>query len=644
MGEPFYITIVLFLLSVVAWTYFIFTYIPWYLCTLWSRYRGSRIKAVPVSEDDNSVTFRASDNPDRLTTTLFEDCRTLNDLFTRSVSKWGHKKCLGTRDLLKEEDELQSNGRVFKKVILGEYQWESFDQVDKRVENFGAGLNVLGLKPRQNVVVYAETRAEFMITMQACFRYNFPVVTLYATLGEDGVCYGINETEVTHVVTSAGQLSKLKNITDRLPKVRHIIYMEDQLKAADTSGFPSRIDLHSFRKVEKLGENNQNGRQKPRPQDIAVIMYTSGSTGTPKGVMISHSNLMSGLSGQVQKVYGLSSRDVFIAYLPAAHVLELAAELAVISHGACIGYSTPLTLTDNSSKIKRGTKGDVAVLRPTLMTTVPVILDRVYKGVMEKVNEGSPFQKALFHWAFNYKVKQVEKHFDTPFINRVVFHKIRSLLGGRLRFMLCGGAPLSPATQRFMNICFCCPMLQGYGLTETCGAGTIVEADDVTTGTVGPPLWCNDIKLIDWVEDRKKDLVKLQAGEYVSLSKVEASLKTDPLVDNICAYANSAKTYAIAFVVPNQKNLRAVAVDKYGIRADITWEELCENRDMEREVVKSILVTSNKAKLEKFEIPAKIKLCPEVWTPDAGLVTEAFKLKRRELNKFYQADIDRLYG
>ncbi|XP_077988070.1 fatty acid CoA ligase Acsl3-like [Glandiceps talaboti] len=707
MGEPIYIKIILLILSVVAWTYFVATYIPCYIFTFASRRRGRRVKAVPIGKTRDSRTYRALDNPDTLTTKVFQECSTLDQLFTRTVGKYGNKRFLGTRELLSEEDEVQPNGRVFKKLILGDYTWETFDEVNERAENLGAGLKSLGLKPRESVVIFAETRAEFMITMQACFKYNFPVVTIYATLGEDGLCHGINETEVTHVVTSASLVSKLKNIKDRIPKVRHIIYMEDQLKPVIPSGFPSSVQVHSLSSVEKLGTNRRNGKSAPRPEDIAVIMYTSGSTGTPKGVMISHSNLMSGLSGQSQKVQNLGPSDSFIGYLPLAHVLELAAETAVLIHGASIGYSSPLTLTDNSSKIKRGSKGDVAMLRPTLMTTVPLILDRVYKGVMDKVNEGSDFQRAFFHWAYNYKVKQVERHFDTPIINRLVFQKIRSLLGGRVRMILCGSAPLSPATQRFMHVCFCCPMLQGYGLTETCGAGTIVEADDVMTGTVGPPLWCNDIKLVNWTEggytvndkpyprgevvigggnvtmgylknpkktaeeykrmnaqrwfftgdigefhedgslkiiDRRKDLVKLQAGEYVSLGKVEASLKTNFLIDNVCAYANSTQTYAIAFVVPSQKHLRKLASQHYGIGEEVSWEDLCKNKDMEREVMKVIQQTSAQAKLERFEVPGKIMLCPEVWTPDAGLVTEAFKLKRKELKKFYQADIDRLYG
>ncbi|KAL0201602.1 hypothetical protein M9458_004789, partial [Cirrhinus mrigala] len=103
------------------------------------------------------------------------------------------------------------------------------------------------------------------------------------------------------------------------------------------------------------------------------------------------------------------------------------------------------------------------------------IMDRIYKNVMTKVEEMSSVQKTLFVLAYNYKMEQISKGYSTPLCDRLVFKKVRSLLGGNTRVLLSGGAPLSAATQRFMNICFCCPVGQGYGLTETCGAGTISE-------------------------------------------------------------------------------------------------------------------------------------------------------------------------
>uniref|UniRef100_A0A672NMI0 long-chain-fatty-acid--CoA ligase n=1 Tax=Sinocyclocheilus grahami TaxID=75366 RepID=A0A672NMI0_SINGR len=621
-----------------------------------------------------------------LATCLQPGVSTLDRVFESSVCRNPHLDCLGTRELLSEEDETQEDGRVFKKVILGEYRWMSYDQVYKEVRALGSGLAALGQKPLKNIAIFCETRAEWIIVAQACFMYNFPCESHIKELLE----------------------TKLKNILLEVPRLRHIIVVDDKLKSG--SEYPRGISVHSMAAVKRLGAHPENVSRQRRPacaSDVAVIMYTSGSTGMPKGVMISHSNIIAGITGMAERIPNLGEDDTYIGYLPLAHVLELSAEMVCLANGCRIGYSSPQTLADQSTKIKKGSKGDTSVLRPTLMAAVPEIMDRIYKNVMLKVEEMSVFQRTLFLLAYNYKMEQLAMGYSTPLCDRLVFRKVRALLGGRLRVLLSGGAPLSAATQRFMNICFCCPVGQGYGLTETCGAGTISQREihtlihlvrfpflffvchnafcvypggyrstdrpcprgeilvggpNVTmgyyknkekntedffvdkkgqrwfcTGDIGEFHGDGCLKIID----RKKDLVKLQAGEYVSLGKVEAVLKNCALVDNICAYANSEESYVIGFVVPNQKQLLALAERKC-VRG--LWEELCNNPVIEEEVLKVITETALTAQLERFEIPRKIRLSVEPWTPETGLVTDAFKLKRKELKTLYQNDIERMYG
>ncbi|XP_053162717.1 fatty acid CoA ligase Acsl3 isoform X2 [Hemicordylus capensis] len=600
-------------------------------------------------------------------------------------------------------------GSQSEQVILGKYDWLSYEEVYTKAYNFGNGLVVLGQQPKTNIAIFCETRAEWMIAAQACFMNNFQLVTLYATLGGPAIVHGLNETEVATIITSKELMqTKLKSIASQLPLLRHIITVDG--KPTTWAEFPKGVIVHTMASVQAMGVKTENmpvAKQKlrPVPSDIAVIMYTSGSTGVPKGVMISHCNLISGITGMAERIPNLGEKDIYIGYLPLAHVLELSAELVCVSHGCRIGYSSPQTLSDQSSKIKKGSKGDVSTLKPTLMAAVPEIMDRIYKNVMNRVNEMSSFQHNLFILAYNYKMDQIAKGCSTPLCDSLVFRKVRMLLGGKIRVLLCGGAPLSAATQRFMNICFCCPVGQGYGLTESSGAGTITEVSDFTTGRVGAPLVCCEIKLKNWEEggyfntdkpyprgeiliggqnitmgyykneertkndftvdengqrwlytgdigefqpdgclkiiDRKKDLVKLQAGEYVSLGKVEAALKNLPLVDNICVYASSFQSYVIGFVVPNHKELIELA-RKRAFKG--TLEEICNSAEMEKEVQKVLAEAASRASLEKFEIPLKIRLSPEPWTPEMGLVTDAFKLKRKELTTYYQADINRMYG
>ncbi|KAK8768262.1 hypothetical protein V5799_015271 [Amblyomma americanum] len=634
--------------------------------------------------------------------------QTLDEVARNSIRLHAKQHAVGTREVLEIREEKQPDGKVFKKLVLGDYEWQTFEEVDHQIDLTARGLLAIGAKPRQYLAILAETRVEWMLTAQACFRTNVPLVTLYATLSNDGIVSAINETEVTHLVTSADLLPRVLSVADKMPSLTHVVYMENACtrSPATLSRGPQVIPFSS---LAKYAADYELPECAPTGDDVAIIMFTSGSSGVPKGVVSTHRSLVVELNAfaVASQTYGVSdSGDTFIAYLPLAHMFELAAELHLFAVGARIGYSSAQTLTDNGTALARGCPGDVSLVRPTQIACVPLICDRLRKGICEVVASKGPFFKAFFDYAVQYKNFWLDLGFDTPVLNQLLFKKTRHLLGGNFKVIACGSAPLSGHTRRFLRACFCAPIAEGYGLTETGGASTIVDAEDVSEGCVGAPLTEGYIRLVDWPEgnycitdkpnprgeiviggnavakgyfkneeltkesfreeggvrwfytgdigemfpngtikiiDRKKDLVKLQHGEYVSLGRVETVLKTCPLVDNVFAYGSSLHTYLVALVAPNLKQLQRVA-QELGREPAATLKELCEDEEVAKAAGDLILAYARSSDLHKTEVPLKVKLCSEEWMPDSGLVTPTLKLRRRPLQTFYQRDIDALYG
>ena len=362
--------------------------------------------------------------------------------------------------------------------------------------------------------------------------------------------------------------------------------------------------------------------------------------------------------------------DIYLGYLPLAHILELLAENTMMVMGVPIGYSSPNTLTDKSTKIARGGTGDCTVLRPTLMCAVPLVLDRIFKGIQENVGKKGEFFKALFAWCHQYKQGWARRGYTTPVLDALVFRSIRQLVGGRIRLMLSGGAPLSPETHEYIRTTFSLPLVQGYGLTESCACACIMDNDDLSTGTSGTPLQGVQVRLVNWPEggyhvtdqpcprgeiviggenvatgyykmaqktsedfftddkgvrwfktgdigqieatgqvkiiDRKKDLVKLQLGEYISLGKVESELKTCPIVENVCVYGDSSQNYVVALIVPDKLKLEAVA-EKLGL-AGLEHEQLCRHKDVTGAVLRELQGHGRRLGLEKFELPGEHRI------------------------------------
>ncbi|XP_073282575.1 long chain acyl-CoA synthetase 8-like isoform X2 [Primulina huaijiensis] len=638
--------------------------------------RNAKQRGVPVEVVGGTDLVMRNARYVKLVEVPWEGATTLAALFEQSCKKNSGEKFLGTRKVIGKEFVTASDGRKFEKLHLGQYQWETYAQAFTRACNFASGLLKIGHDMDTRAAIFSETCAEWMIAFQACFRQNITVVTIYASLGDDALIHSLNETQVSTVICDSKQLKKLAAVSSSLKTISQVIYIDDE----DTTS--ASQDIGNWRKFS-----------------------------FSEGVMMTHGNIVATAAAVMTVIPGIGSKDVYLAYLPLAHVFELAAETVMLTAGASIGYGSALTLTDTSNKIKKGTQGDASALKPTLMAAVPAILDRVRDGVLKKVDEKGGFVKKLFNIAYNRQLATIEGSLfgawgiESLFWDIVVFKKIRSILGGEIRLMLCGGAPLSGDAQRFINICMGAPIGQGYGLTETCAGAAFSEWDDPSVGRVGPPLPCCYVKLVSWEEggytivdkpmprgeivigghsvtagyfnndsktkevyevdergmrwfytgdigrfhpdgcleiiDRKKDIVKLQHGEYISLGKVEAAVSSSTYVDSIMVYADPFHNFCVALVVPAHQALEGWAREsgiKYG-----DFPDLCKKSEAKNEVQQSLFKAAKAAKLEKFEIPAKVTLLPEPWTPESGLVTAALKLKRESLKSKFKDELELLY-
>lgn len=690
------------LLRLLATVYDIVT-LPIYIIVQrpWVRVRKqSVVWAGPLTNKRDAPVVRYT--PD-ITRSHFRGRETIDALFRYAVEKHGDKPCFGTRVCKKEEYEV-IDGKRMVKYDLGEYRWKSYKEVHTIVEALARGLTTLGQLPYSRVVIFADTREEWMLMALACFRRAIIVCTIYATLGDEGLVHGINETEVKTVITSEELLSRLTRLIPRLPNVTHVVYMP----ARGTTQPPAAMGSATVLPYQSL--INAKAPQEmppvtPTAQDTVIIMYTSGSTGAPKGVVLTNGNVVAFILGIASVLREFTSSDTFIGFLPLAHVMEVAVETAFMSLGVKIGYSSPFTLTDQGTALLPGVIGDATLLKPTCMIAVPLLLNRIRKAIELALSQKGCLAQGLFDFALPYKSYWRKKGFSTPILNRIVFWNTKHILGGHLRAVVCGSAPLSDDTQEFLANCLDCPVLQGYGLTETTAGATLQDQWDLAVGVAGPPLNGIQIKLVDWDEggyhvsdrpyprgevviggptvaagyykkpelttesfkddghmrwfytgdigeflpkgllriiDRKKDLVKLQFGEYVSLGKVETTLKTHPLVDNVCVYGSSLSTFVVALIQPNEAALKQTA-KSLSIPENQSLAQLCENPILHNAVTNELSAHCIKSGLVKYEVPLKYKLCKEVWTPEMELVTAALKIRRIQIQKFYYNDIHKMY-
>lgn len=608
----------------------------------------------------------------------FEDTRTLYDCFQRGIRISGDGDCLGVRD-----------------PPDGPYKFIKYSEVEDRFTAFGSGLIKLGVKPGQEtfVGIYSKNSIEWVVTEQACSAYSMIVVPLYDTLARDAISYIINQADIQVVVVGSDNVKLLLEQSKECPVLKYVITIDHAVpEDISTLAKERNIEIRMFNEIIELGQQNSVDHQPARPDDICTICYTSGTTGMPKGVILTHGAFVSDVSAiyrHNEPVFAVEPTDVHISFLPLAHGMERITQAMVYMSGAKVGF-----YGGNIKKLM----DDVKALKPTLLIAVPRILYRIYDKVMQGASQ-SAVKQLLFNRAMASKGREVDQGIfrRDSFWDWLVFRKIQESLGGRVRFIVTGSAPISKEVMRFTRIAFGCTVIEGYGQTEFVTAITITSPGEMNGGHVGVPLPNAMIKLVDaeemkyfaannegeicfkgpgafkgylkleeetkavldsdgWVHsgdigrwlpngvlkiiDRKKSLIKLQQGEYVSPEKAEAIYLRSPLIEQVFVDGDSTKTCVVGIVVPDRETLIPWAKER-NIEGD--FSQLCGNDKVKKAIMDDISTLGKKGNLFGFEQAKAIMLCDEPFSVENGLLTPTHKMKRHQLRQKFKNDIQEMY-
>ena len=601
--------------------------------------------------------------------------QTLNDLFTEAVRH--HDK----------PDAFQvKRGGAWRDI--------SHREAARAVDEIAAGLIELGVEPGDRVAILSENRPEWAFADYAILAAGAVTVPIYATLTPPQIEFILADSGARVIFFSgADHRDVMVAIRPRLrPDVALVAFDEDEEdpRGASIPG-PTLIAIRESGRVRRLAEPDVVDRRRETVtwRSLASLIYTSGTTGRPKGVMLTHGNIVSNIHA-VRAVLPLGPTDRCLSFLPLCHIFErMAGHFTMMDAGATIAYAESVeAVSDNLIEV-----------RPTVLVSVPRLYEKMHARVLDAVRVAPPLRRKLFHWALGVGRRKSERllaHQPVPLLlawqarlaSSLVFNKITTRLGGRMRFMVSGGAPLSPDIALFFHAAGVV-ILEGYGLTETSPVVSVNRFDNIRIGTVGQPVpgvlvstaldgeilvqgpgvmagyfndaagtaaaigdgWFHtgDVGRLDpdgflTITDRKKDLIVTAGGKNVAPQPIEGRLKQDPYIAEVVVFGDR-RPYCVALVAPDFDQVARWARENglAPFSGNGAVDPVALSRDSR---VKDFLMTRvervNKD-LAPFETIKRIALLERELTVADGDLTPTMKVKRRELEARYRPLIDALY-
>jgi len=567
--------------------------------------------------------------------------------------------------------------------VAGAYKPISHAEVADRVRHAARGLASLGVRRGDRVAILSENRPEWAIADFACLTAGLTDVPIYPTLPADQIAYILKDSGAVAIFVSTRiQAEKVREIRSQLQALKTVIGFDD---------IPGLVNM-SMAELEKRGAEGETNQSiatykedalTVKPDDLATIIYTSGTTGEPKGVMLSHDNIYSNVEAS-RKAIPFEGRDVGLSFLPLSHIFErMAGHYMMFATGTSIAYAESIdTVAANMGEV-----------RPTLVLSVPRLYEKMYARILETALTGGFLKKKIFFWArgvaerwANEKLAGKEPGgllaWQYAIAQKLVFSKLKTRTGGRLRYFVSGGAPLSPDINKFFYAAGL-EILEGYGLTETSPVIAVNTPDNFRIGTVGKPIDGVEIKIASdgeiltrgphvmkgyynkpdatreaiepdgWfhtgdigelrdgflaITDRKKDIIVTAGGKNIAPQPLENKVKTNKYVAQAVMLGDKRK-FPSMLVVPNFDQL-----ERWATKRNIIWTDRAQllrmptiQAKMEQEVNKELAGAAH------FEIPKKIGLIEHDFSIEKGELTPTQKVKRRAIDKHYKALIDSLY-
>ncbi|MBO9541391.1 long-chain fatty acid--CoA ligase [bacterium] len=566
----------------------------------------------------------------------------------------------------------------------GRYRPTSYSEVARKVDALGAYLLESGVGVGERVALLSENRPEWAIADQAVLGIGAVDVPLYPTLDAEAIARALNDCGACAVIASTpAQLAKLRQIASKVPSLRLTLVFDEPLEPVDGLVTYHEALVRGEALLSRHAGELRSRREMLRPDDLASIVYTSGTTGAPRGAMLTHGNLTSNAHASVSAL-GLTPDDVALSFLPLSHVLERSACYASLAVGASVAYAERLeTLAQN-----------LAEVRPTFFCAVPRILETFYRRTIAQLEAEAPLKRELF-WAaleigeFFHKVMQEDGRVTFPTnalyhaADRLVFRQVREALGGRLRFIVSGGAPLSHELGCFFQAVGV-PVAEGYGLTECAPVLTLNPPEAIKLGTVGRALpgvtirlsadgeiivrgpnvmkgyWNDETatrEVLDaegWLRtgdlgelddegyltlvDRKQELLALADGLKVAPQPIERRLLAHPLVAQAMLLGEGRRHMTVLLVPELGEAARIAAEAGHDWKNDVELVSLSPVREALHEVVEAVnAALSARERIQRFQALA------HAFTFEGGELTPTFKLKRRVVADKYREEIETLY-